>query len=43
MKTYKIELEIRAECEADAEELLNDYTGQETDLEIISCKEVKEE
>ena len=40
MKTYKIQLEIRAECESDAEELLNDYTGQETDLNIlkIECK-----
>lgn len=42
MKTYKVTLNIRAECKADAEELLNDYTGQETDLEIIKIDEVKE-
>jgi|TARA_R100000789_G_scaffold5334_1_gene9325 hypothetical protein len=36
METYKITLNIRAECKADAEELLNDYTGQETDIEILN-------
>ena len=42
MKTYKVELEIRAECESDAEELLNDYTGAETHVEIKKVKEVKD-
>jgi len=42
MKTYKVVLTISAECESDAEELLNDYTGNETDLEIEQIKEVKE-
>ena len=41
MKTYKVELEIRAECISDAEELLNDYTGQETDIQILIIKEGK--
>ncbi len=44
MKTYKVKLLIRAECESDAEELLNDYTGAETHLEILEIdeKEVNE-
>jgi len=43
MKTYKIELEIRAECKSDAEELLNDYTGVETHIEILKVTERREE
>jgi len=42
MKTYKVIMDIRAECESDALELINDYTGQETDISIISINEWKE-
>lgn len=41
LKTFKVILELRAECPADAEELLKDYTGEETDLNILSINEVK--
>ena len=41
MKKYKIKLEISAECERDAEELIQDYSGTETDIEIKSIKEIK--
>ena len=34
MKTFTIKLTIRAECKADAEELINNYVGQETDVKI---------
>ena len=43
MKTYKVNLTIRAECESDAEELLNDYTGQETHIDILKVCEEPEE
>lgn len=35
METFKVILKIRAECKEDAEELLKEYTGQETDIEIL--------
>lgn len=41
MKTYKVNLYIRAECEADARELLEDYTGKETDIKILTCDYVR--
>jgi hypothetical protein len=37
MKTYEVLIRIRAECEADAKELL-DYTAQETSLDILNIK-----
>jgi hypothetical protein len=43
MKTYTITLDIRAECEDDARELLEDYTGQETSVDIKSVKRNLEE
>jgi hypothetical protein len=42
MNTYKVTLLIRAECEADAEELLQGYTGAETDLTLIEIKKLEE-
>ena len=42
MKTYNVVLSIRAECPDDARELINDYTGQETDVEIHKVEEVEE-
>jgi len=42
MKTFKVALEISAECKADARELLENFTGEETDLTIKTIKEVKE-
>ncbi len=38
MKTYLVELKVRAECEDDAEELILDYTGRETDVEILNIE-----
>lgn len=35
MNTYAVTLLIRAECPDDANELLEDYTGQETSIDII--------
>lgn len=40
MRTYKVELLIRAETDTDAKELL-DYTGNETDLKILKIKKVR--
>ena len=34
MKTYKVILHIRAETDTDAEELIQEYSGKETDIEI---------
>jgi hypothetical protein len=41
MNRYKVVLYISAVCEADAIELIEDYTGEETDLDIKSIEEVK--
>ena len=41
MKTFKVNMKIRAECKDDAIELLEEYTGTETYIEIIDIKEVK--
>jgi hypothetical protein len=35
MKTFDMTLKIRAECEDDARELIDDYSGMQTDIEII--------
>jgi len=43
METYEVKLKIRAECEADARELLEDYSGRETDLRIVSVKRVADD
>ncbi len=42
MKTFKVMLDIRAECESDAKELIEDYSGAETHIEIKEMREVKE-
>lgn len=42
MKTFKVMLTLRAECESDARELLEDYTGRETDLEISEVTEAED-
>jgi len=39
MKTFEMKIKIRAECESDAEELINDYSGAETHIEILETKE----
>ncbi len=38
MEDFYALIRISAECENDAAELLQDYTGQETDLEIIKLE-----
>ena len=43
MNTYHAIVRIRAECEADARELLNDYTGQQNELKVLACEEEPEE
>lgn len=35
METFRITLDIRAENKSDAEELLKDYTGKETEIAIL--------
>ena len=35
MKDFRVTMDIRAENKSDAEELINDYTGQETDIKIL--------
>ena len=42
MNTYQLVINLRAECKSDAEELINDYTGQETDVTILSIKVIGE-
>jgi len=41
MKDFIVTLRISAENKSDAEELINDYTGEETDVEIIVMKPVR--
>ena len=38
MESFVVRLRIRAECKADAEELIQDYTGEETDVEILEVE-----
>ncbi len=38
METYRVVLNIRAECESDAKELINDYSGEQTEIEILSIQ-----
>jgi hypothetical protein len=40
LKDFEVKLRISAACEADARELLEDYTGQETDIRIDDIEEV---
>ena len=42
MKTFISLITIRAECEDDARELIEEYTGNETSVEILQTLEVKE-
>lgn len=42
MRTYEVYLKISAECEADARELIEDFLGKETDIEICSIEEKSE-
>lgn len=35
MKDFRVTMDVRAENKSDAEELINDYTGQETDIKIL--------
>ena len=41
MRTYKVLLKIRGECKDDVIELLENYTGEETDIEILEVKGIK--
>lgn len=41
LKTFQVVLDIRATCKADAKELIMDYMGEETDVNIISVIEVQ--
>lgn len=41
MRTFEVKLTIRAECESDARELINDYTGEETHIEIKEIKHLR--
>jgi len=38
METFEVKMKIRAECESDCEELIQEYTGEETDVDIISIE-----
>lgn len=40
MEDFIVKLRIRAECEADAKEMINDYVGEETEVEILSVSMV---
>jgi hypothetical protein len=40
MKTFAVVIKMRAECQADAYEMIQDYLGEETDVDIISSKEL---
>ena len=42
MRTYEVYLKISAECEADAREVIEEYIGKETDIEIC-CKDASRE
>jgi hypothetical protein len=42
MRTYEVYLKISAECEADAREVIEEYIGKETDIEICSIEEKSE-
>ena len=41
MKYYIVKVRISAECEDDARELVEEYTGQETDVEILEIQKCK--
>ena len=40
LRDYRVVLTISAACEADARELIDDYTGAETSVEIEEVKEL---
>ena len=40
LKTFAVRLYIKAECSDDARELINDYTGQQTEVKINKIEEV---
>ena len=42
MKEYEVLIKMSAECESDAIELIQDYSGSETDIEILKIKLVGE-
>ena len=43
MKDFLVTIRIRAECEADAHELIQQYTGENTSVEILNTNQVEEE
>ena len=43
MKDFKVELVLSAECVSDAEELLNDFTGKETHIDIKRVEVIEDE
>ena len=38
MQTFKVTLLMRAECEDDARELLEDYMGNETHIKVVKME-----
>jgi len=40
MINYMVKLKIVGECESDVRELIQQYTGEETDVEIISIEAI---
>ena len=43
MRTYEVKMSIRAECPDDATELIEDYTGEETHVEILEINEIEDD
>ena len=43
MKNYMVKLKIVGECEADVRELIQQFTGEETDVEIITIEVINKE
>ena len=41
MKDFEVKMNISAECPDDARELIEDFTGQETDVVILEIREIE--
>lgn len=41
VKNFEVKLNIRAECEDDAKEMIEEYLGEVTEVEIIKIKQVE--
>lgn len=42
METYLVVMKIRAECKSDAQELILDYTGNETDISLEIVEKIED-